>query len=99
MFRHSHVLVMPVDPTNKAIPRLVVRNTSVFPRVSPSSWVEELRAELVQLRDGLGSPGVELGVDRVRTLVVVYFSRYEFTGERARRRSPLGTWSCEEKEV
>jgi hypothetical protein len=42
---------------------------------------------------------VELGVDRVRTPVVVYSIRYEFTGERARRRSPSGTWSCEEKEV
>jgi hypothetical protein len=51
------------------------------------------------LRDGLGSPGVELGVNRVRTLVVVYFGRYKFTGERARRHSSSGTWSCEEIEV
>jgi hypothetical protein len=54
---------------------------------------------LVQLRDGLGSPKVELGVDRVRTLVVAYSGQYEFTRGRARRRSASGTWSCEEKEV
>jgi hypothetical protein len=36
----------------------------------------------VQLRDGLGSPGVELGVDRVRALVVAYFGRYKFAGVR-----------------
>jgi hypothetical protein len=42
---------------------------------------------------------VELGVDQVRTVVVAYFGRYEFTGERVRFRSPSGTWSCEEKEV
>jgi hypothetical protein len=42
---------------------------------------------------------VELGVDQVRTLVVAYSGRYEFTEERTRRRSPSGTWSCEEKEV
>jgi hypothetical protein len=36
----------------------------------------------MQLRDRLGSPGVELGVDRVRTLVVVYSSRWRFAGAR-----------------
>jgi hypothetical protein len=45
------------------------------------------------------SPGVEIGVNRVRTLVVAYSGRYKFTRERACRCSPSGTWSCEEKEV
>jgi hypothetical protein len=51
----------------------------------------ELWAGLVQLRDGLGSPGVELGVYQVRTLVFAHSGRYKFTGGRARRRSPSGT--------
>jgi hypothetical protein len=46
-----------------------------------------------------GSPRLELGVDRVRTLIVAYSGQCEFTEERAHRRSPLRTWSCEEKEV
>jgi hypothetical protein len=37
---------------------LVVGNTSVHPWVSPSSWTEELRVGLAQLRDILGSPGI-----------------------------------------
>jgi hypothetical protein len=40
------------------LPRLVIGNTSVSPRVSLSSWAEELRARLAQLRDGLGSPRI-----------------------------------------
>jgi hypothetical protein len=39
------------------LPRLIVGNTSVHPRVSLSLWTEELRVGLAQLRDGLGSPG------------------------------------------
>jgi hypothetical protein len=38
---------------------LVVGNTSVHPRVSPSSWTEELWVGIAQLRDGLGSPRIE----------------------------------------
>jgi hypothetical protein len=57
---------MLIDPANKAIPRLVIGNTSGFPRVSSPSWAEELPAGLVQLRDGLRSLGVELGADRLR---------------------------------
>jgi hypothetical protein len=60
------MLVILIDPANSTISRLVVGNTSVFPRVTPSSWAEELRVGLTQLRDGLGSPGVELGVDRLK---------------------------------
>jgi hypothetical protein len=53
----------------------------------------------VQLRGRLGSPRVELGVDRVRALVVAFSGRYKFVGGHARRRSPSWTWRCEEKEV
>jgi hypothetical protein len=40
------------------LPRLVVGNTLVHPQVSPSSWTEELRVGIAQLRDELGSPGI-----------------------------------------
>jgi hypothetical protein len=40
------------------LPRLVIGNTLVHPRVSPLLWTEELRVGLAQLRDGLGSPGI-----------------------------------------
>jgi hypothetical protein len=46
-----------------------------------------------------GSPRLKLGVDRIRAWIVVYSGRYEFVVERARRRSPSGTWSCEEIET
>jgi hypothetical protein len=36
----------------------------------------------VQLKDELGSLGVELGVDQVRTLVVVYCGQYKLAGAR-----------------
>jgi hypothetical protein len=32
--------------------------------------------------EGLGSLGVGLGVNQVRTVVVAYFGRYRFTGAR-----------------
>jgi hypothetical protein len=34
----------------------------------------------VQLMEGFGSPGVGLGVNHVRTLIVAYFDRYRFAG-------------------
>jgi hypothetical protein len=49
--------------------------------------------------EGLGSPGVGLGVDQVRALVVVHPGQYRFAGGCARRRSPLWTWRGEEIEV
>jgi hypothetical protein len=33
-------------------------SVTVHPRVSPSSWIDELRVGLAQLRVGLGSPGI-----------------------------------------
>jgi hypothetical protein len=53
----------------------------------------------MQWMAGLESPGVEIGVDQVRASVVAYPSRYRLTGGRAHRRSPSGTWVCEEIEV
>jgi hypothetical protein len=47
----------------------------------------------------LGSPGVELGVDRVRASVVVHLGRYKIAGGRVHRSSPSGTWVYEEIEV
>jgi hypothetical protein len=47
----------------------------------------------------LGSPGVGLGVDHVRALVVAHLDRYKFAGEHAHRRSLTWTWRCEEIEV
>jgi hypothetical protein len=35
----------------------------------------------VQLMEGLGSLGVELGVERVRSLVIAYSGWYKFAGE------------------
>jgi hypothetical protein len=35
----------------------------------------------VQLIEGLGSSGVELGVEQRRGLAVVFSSQYEFTGD------------------
>jgi hypothetical protein len=49
--------------------------------------------------EGLGSPGVGLGVNQVRAPVVAHHGRYKFVGGRAHRRSPSGTWHCEEIEV
>jgi hypothetical protein len=53
----------------------------------------------VQLRVGLESPGVELGVDRVRASVVVYPGQYRFVGGRAHCRSPSWTWRGKETEI
>jgi hypothetical protein len=53
----------------------------------------------VQLIEGLGSRGVGIGVDRVRASVVARLGRSKLAGGRAHRRSPLGTWVCEEIEV
>jgi hypothetical protein len=53
----------------------------------------------VQLIEGLGSLGVEFGVDQVRSLAFAYLGRYRLTGGRVHRRSPSGTWVCEETEV
>jgi hypothetical protein len=53
----------------------------------------------VQLMEGLGSPGVGIGVDRARASVVEHPGRYKIVGGRAHRRSPSGTWVCEEIEV
>jgi hypothetical protein len=49
--------------------------------------------------EGLGSPGVGIGVDRVRVLVVAYPGQYKLAEEHAHRRSPSGTWVCEGIEV
>jgi hypothetical protein len=53
----------------------------------------------MQLRVELGSPGVELGVNRVRAPVVAHPGRYKFAGGRAHRRSPSWTECGEEIEV
>jgi hypothetical protein len=53
----------------------------------------------VQLMSGLESPGVEIGVDQVRTSVVAYLGWYRLAGGRTHRRSSSGTWVCEEIEV
>jgi hypothetical protein len=49
--------------------------------------------------EGLGPPGVGLGVDRVRAPVVAHLDRYKFAGGHARRRSPPWTWRGKEIEV
>jgi hypothetical protein len=51
------------------------------------------------VRDGLGLPGVGLGVNQVWAPVIAHPGPYKFAGGRARRRSPSGTWACEEIEV
>jgi hypothetical protein len=53
----------------------------------------------MQLVEGLGSPGMGLGVNQVRTPVVAHPGRYKFAEGRTHRRSPSGTWHCEEIEV
>jgi hypothetical protein len=58
-----------------------------------------LRAGIVQLMVGFGSPRVGLGVGRARALFIKHLVRYRFTEGRAHRRSPSGTWVCEEIEV
>jgi hypothetical protein len=40
-----------------------------------------------------------LGVNQVRAPVIVHPGEYKFAGGSARRRSPSGTWVCEEIEV
>jgi hypothetical protein len=40
-----------------------------------------LRSGLVQLDGGLGSPGVELGVEQKRGLAVAFSGQYEFAGD------------------
>jgi hypothetical protein len=49
--------------------------------------------------EGLGSPGVGIGVDRVRASVIAHPGWYKLVGGRAHRRSPSGTWVCEVIEV
>jgi hypothetical protein len=49
--------------------------------------------------EGLGSPRVGIGVDRVRASVVAHPGRYKLAGEQAHHRSPSGTWVCEGIEV
>jgi hypothetical protein len=44
----------------------------------------------VQLTEGLGSPGVGIGVNRVRASVVAHPGRYKLAGGRAHRRSRRG---------
>jgi hypothetical protein len=53
----------------------------------------------VKLMEGLGSPGMGLGVNQVRAPIVAHPGRYKFAGGRANRRSPSRTWRCEEIEV
>jgi hypothetical protein len=40
-----------------------------------------LRSGLVQLDEGLGSPGVELGVEQRRGLAIAFSGQYEFVGD------------------
>jgi hypothetical protein len=42
----------------------------------------------MQLMEGLGLPGVGLGVNQVRAPVAAHPDRYKFTGGRAHRRGP-----------
>jgi hypothetical protein len=58
VFQHPHMLVMLIGSTHWARPRSTDRNTWICIRCSPSPWVGESRAGLVQLRHGLGSPRV-----------------------------------------
>jgi hypothetical protein len=58
-----------------------------------------LQSGIVQLMVGFGSPRVGFGVGRARDLVIKHLGRYRFAGGRAHRRSPSGTWVCEETEV
>jgi hypothetical protein len=53
----------------------------------------------VQLMTGLESPGVEIGVEQVWTLVIAYPGWYRLIGGRTHRLSSSGTWVCEEIEV
>jgi hypothetical protein len=53
----------------------------------------------VQLVEGLGSPGVEFGVNQVRSLAFAYHDWYRLAGGRVHRRSSSWTWVCEETEV
>jgi hypothetical protein len=46
----------------------------------------------VQLVEGLGSPGVEFGVDQVRSLAFVYPGRYRLAGGCVHHRSSSWTW-------
>jgi hypothetical protein len=53
----------------------------------------------VQLTEGLGSPGVGIGVNRFRASVVAHPGRYRLAGGRVHRRSSSGTWVSEETEM
>jgi hypothetical protein len=58
LFRHPHSFVMLLGSTNWARLRWTIRNTSVHPRVLPSSWAREIQVGLAQLGHRLGSPGL-----------------------------------------
>jgi hypothetical protein len=53
----------------------------------------------MQLFEGLRPPGVEFGVNQVRSLASAYSGRFGLAGERARRRPPSWTWRYEEIEM
>jgi hypothetical protein len=46
----------------------------------PLSWTEGFQARIVQLLEGLGSPGLELGVEQRRSLAIAFSDQYKFTG-------------------
>jgi hypothetical protein len=58
MFQHPRSFVMLLGSTNWARPCWTIGNTSVHPRVSPSSWAKEIQVGLAQLGHRLGSPGL-----------------------------------------
>jgi hypothetical protein len=90
---------MLIGPTDWIILRWIVGNTSVRPRVSPSSWIREFWVGLAQLGHELGSPGIEdaspmLGLDS-RCSSCQVLARGWPAGERAVARD----WFGEETEV
>jgi hypothetical protein len=82
VFSHPLSFLLLVGPIDWTRLRWIIGNISVFPQVSSSSWAEELLARLVQLRDGLGSSGVELGVDRLRAWMVRCCGQCKLAGAR-----------------
>jgi hypothetical protein len=69
---------------------------SQFP---PLSGTVSSQPGIVQLIEGLMSPGVELDVSRVRGPVLAYSGWFMLAAGRAHHCSTSGTWVCKEIEI
>jgi hypothetical protein len=67
-------------PNNLGGSATITRNTSVCLLIALSPWAEKLGTRTLQLIEGKGSLGVELGVSHTETLVIVFSGRSWLTG-------------------